>query len=68
MSRSKRMHSVVNLAESKERDATRRLGQSQEALQRHEARLAELRAFLNTYTGGLSASEEPVTGCSSCRG
>lgn len=57
MSRSKRMHSVVNLAESKERDATRRLGESQVALQNHEARLAELRAFLDGYTGDLNGRE-----------
>ncbi len=49
MTRSKRMDPVVQVAESRERDAARQLGEWQGRLAQHEARLAELLSYRDDY-------------------
>lgn len=49
MTRSKRMNPVVKVAEHREKDAARRLGQTQERLQQQQARLQELVGYRDEY-------------------
>jgi len=49
MTRSKRMQPVQRIAEMRERDAARELGNAQRVLQEQEGRLAELRAYQAEY-------------------
>lgn len=50
MTRSKRMQPMVRMAEHREREAARVLGESRRHLEHHEGRLAELIAYRDEYT------------------
>ena len=49
MTRSKRLQPVVRVAESREQDAARRLGESQAELHRCQEQLAQLQAYRTDY-------------------
>lgn len=49
MTRSKRMQSVQHLAQNRERDAVKKLGESQQHLEAQRAKLEELRAYRDQY-------------------
>lgn len=49
MTRSKRMNPVLKVAEHREKDAARRLGQTQQRLQQQQARLRELIGYRDEY-------------------
>jgi flagellar FliJ protein len=49
MTRSKRMQSVQHLAQNRERDAVRKLGESQQYCDVQQAKLEELRAYRDQY-------------------
>lgn len=49
MTRSKRMNPVLRVAEHREKDAARRLGQTQQRLQQQQARLRELIGYRDEY-------------------
>lgn len=49
MTRSKRMNPVLRVAEHREKDAARRLGQTQQRLQQQQARLQELIGYRDEY-------------------
>lgn len=49
MTRSKRLNPVLRVAEHREKDAARLLGQSQQRLQQHQARLRELISYRDEY-------------------
>lgn len=49
MTRSKRMNPLVHVAEHREQAAARRLGQVQQRLQQHQARLRELMGYRDEY-------------------
>lgn len=49
MTRSKRLNPVVKVAEHREKDAARRLGQSQQRLEQQRARLRELVGYRDEY-------------------
>jgi flagellar FliJ protein len=49
MTRSKRMQSVQYLAQNRERDAVKKLGESQRYLDAQQAKLEELRAYRDQY-------------------
>ncbi len=50
MTKSKRLKPVAKIAENKERDAARMLGDCQRVLKEHEARLEELITYRQEYT------------------
>ena len=64
MTRSKRIEPVVRIAENREREAARRVGDSQRNLEAQRARLLELQAYRDDYakrfaatgSGGLGAA------------
>jgi flagellar FliJ protein len=50
MVRSKRIQPIVDLAENRQMDAARKLGQSRKVLERHQQRLTELVAYREEYS------------------
>ena len=56
MTRSKRMQPVQQLAQSREKQAAQRFGESQQYLQAQQAKLEELRAYRDQYTRDFEAS------------
>lgn len=61
MSRSKRMRSVVDLAENKEQAAARQMAESRKLLQAQEAKLEELNGYRKSYTETLRAADGTET-------
>lgn len=56
MTRSKRMQPVQRVAQGREEDAVRKLGQSQQYLDAQKAKLEELRAYRDQYALDFEAS------------
>ena len=56
MTRSRRMQSVQHLAQNRERDAVKKLGESQQSLDAQQAKLEELRAYRDQYAKAFESS------------
>jgi len=56
MTRSKRMQSVQHLAQNRERDAVKKLGESQRSLETQRAKLQELRAYRDQYAQAFEST------------
>ena len=67
MTRSKRMQPVQRLAQGRERDAMRKLGESQQFLDAQLAKLEELRAYRAQYAREFTATSETGLGATRLR-